>query len=113
MLHSAYFIGECSCAKSSVDDSGTCRGVVLSRAATILRSIETHPPTGRFVCQWQMPKASFFNGAPGGCCCCCCSVCPAVTFNRQALLLGWVCHNLPVMCDFICLFRGKPRFIGS
>jgi hypothetical protein len=28
-------------AESSVDDLGTCRGVVLSRAATILRSIET------------------------------------------------------------------------
>lgn len=30
-------------AESSVDDLGTCRGVVLSRAATILRSIETQP----------------------------------------------------------------------
>ena len=38
-----------SCTESSVDDLGTCRGVVLSRAATILRSIETQPPTGRFV----------------------------------------------------------------
>lgn len=37
------------CTKSSVDDLGTCRGVVLSRAATILRSIETQPSTGRFV----------------------------------------------------------------
>lgn len=27
--------------ESTVDDFGTCRGVVLSRAATILRSIET------------------------------------------------------------------------
>lgn len=36
-------------AKSSVDDLGTCLGVVRSRAATILRSIETHPLTGRFV----------------------------------------------------------------
>ena len=35
--------------ESSVDDLGTCRGVVLSRAATILRSIETQPLTGRFV----------------------------------------------------------------
>ena len=40
---------EDSCTESSVDDLGTCRGVVLSRAATILRSIETQPPTGRFV----------------------------------------------------------------
>lgn len=40
---------ENSCTESSVDDLGTCRGVVLSRAATILRSIETQPPTGRFV----------------------------------------------------------------
>jgi hypothetical protein len=38
-----------SCTESSVDDLGTCRGVVLSRAATILRSIETQPSTGRFV----------------------------------------------------------------
>jgi hypothetical protein len=35
--------------ESSVDDLCTCRGVVLSRAATILRSIETQPLTGRFV----------------------------------------------------------------
>ncbi|GBN41576.1 hypothetical protein AVEN_113657-1 [Araneus ventricosus] len=31
------------------DDLGTGLGVVSSRAATILRSIETHPLTGRFV----------------------------------------------------------------
>jgi hypothetical protein len=49
VLLTAYFIGECFSAKSSVDDLGTCRGVVLSRAATILRSIETYPLTGRFV----------------------------------------------------------------
>ncbi len=36
-------------AESFVDDLGTCRGVVISRAATILRSIETQPLTGRFV----------------------------------------------------------------
>jgi hypothetical protein len=30
-------------AESYVDDLGNCRGVVLSRAATILRSIETQP----------------------------------------------------------------------
>ena len=35
--------------ESSVDDLGTCRGVVLRRAVTILRSIETQPLTGRFV----------------------------------------------------------------
>ena len=35
--------------ESSVDDLGTCRGVVLRRAASILRSIETQPLTGRFV----------------------------------------------------------------
>lgn len=35
--------------KSSVDDLGTGRGVVLNRAATILRFIETHPLTGGFV----------------------------------------------------------------
>src|ERR1700688_930857 len=40
---------ECRSTESSVDDLGTCRGVVLSRAATILRSIETQPSTGRFV----------------------------------------------------------------
>lgn len=36
-------------AKSSVDDLGAGRGVVLSRAATTLRSIETQPSTGGFV----------------------------------------------------------------
>jgi hypothetical protein len=35
--------------ESSVDDLSTCRGVVLRRAVTILRSIETQPLTGRFV----------------------------------------------------------------
>jgi hypothetical protein len=40
---------DCRSTESSVDDLGTCRGVVLSRAATILRSIETQPSTGRFV----------------------------------------------------------------
>lgn len=30
-------------AESYVDDLGNCRGVVLSRAANILRSIETYP----------------------------------------------------------------------
>ena len=36
--------------KSFVDDLGLGRGVVLIRAATLLRSIETKPWTGRFVC---------------------------------------------------------------
>jgi hypothetical protein len=43
-------------AKSSVDDLGTCRGVVLSRAATILRSIETLPSTRRFVLNTRTPS---------------------------------------------------------
>jgi hypothetical protein len=34
---------QCPGAKSLVDDLGYSRGVVLSRAATILRSIETKP----------------------------------------------------------------------
>ena len=42
--------------ESIADDSGTCRGVVLSRAATILRSIETQPSTGRFVPQQEQPS---------------------------------------------------------
>ena len=37
-------------AKSFVDDLVLGRGVVLSRAATSLRSIETQPWTRRFVC---------------------------------------------------------------
>lgn len=37
-------------AKSFVDDLVLGRGVVLSRAATTLRSIETQPWTRRFVC---------------------------------------------------------------
>ena len=40
-------------AKSFVDDLGLGRGVVLIRAATLLRSIETKPWTGRFVCYRQ------------------------------------------------------------
>jgi hypothetical protein len=36
-------------AKSFADDLGTSRGVVPSRAATTLRSIETKPLTGGFV----------------------------------------------------------------
>ena len=36
--------------KSFVDDLAFGRGVVLSRAATSLRSIETQPWTRRFVC---------------------------------------------------------------
>jgi hypothetical protein len=42
-------LAEDSCTESSVDYLNTSRGVVLSRAATILRSIETQPSTGRFV----------------------------------------------------------------
>lgn len=34
---------QCRDTKSSADDSSTSRGVVLSRAAPTLRSIETHP----------------------------------------------------------------------
>ena len=40
-------------AKSFVDDLVFGRGVVLSRAATSLRSIETQPWTRRFVCLRQ------------------------------------------------------------
>ena len=40
----------CGGAKSFVDDLVFGRGVVLSRAATSLRSIETQPWTRRFVC---------------------------------------------------------------
>ena len=46
--YSVICLGDLS-VESFVDDLGTCRGVVLSRAATILRSIETQPSTGRFV----------------------------------------------------------------
>ena len=42
-----YRAGNCTChswgIRSSVDDLGTGRGVVFSRAAPTLRSIETHP----------------------------------------------------------------------
>ena len=50
--------------ESSVDDLGTCRGVVLRRAVTILRSIETQPLTGRFVRsvgQSSLAVVSFFS----------------------------------------------------
>ena len=43
--------------KSSVDDLGTGRRVVLNRAATILRFIETHRLTGGFV---TSTKGGFF-----------------------------------------------------
>jgi hypothetical protein len=49
LLQPEFTHSKCSSTESSVDDLGTCRGVVLSRAATILRSIETQPSTGRFV----------------------------------------------------------------
>ena len=48
--------------ESSVDDLGTCRAVVLSRAATILRSIETQASTGRFVlAREQLSAAGAFG----------------------------------------------------
>ena len=40
---------QCWGAKSFADDLVTGRGVVLSRAATTLRSVETKPMIGRFV----------------------------------------------------------------
>jgi hypothetical protein len=40
---------QCRGAKSFADDLVTGRGVVLSRAASTLRSVETYPPSGRFV----------------------------------------------------------------
>ena len=46
--------------ESSVDDLGTCRGVVLRRAVTILRSIETQPLTGRFVRSVGQSSPLFF-----------------------------------------------------
>ena len=45
--------------KSSVDDLGAGRGVVLSRAATTLRSIETQPSTGGFVSEMLAKFAHF------------------------------------------------------
>ena len=50
--------------ESSVDDLSTCRGVVLSRAATILRSIETHPLTGRFVRASVLPMHLLSGNLP-------------------------------------------------
>ena len=47
--------------ESSVDDLGTCRGVVLRRAVTILRSIETQPLTGRFVRSVGQSSAVILN----------------------------------------------------
>ena len=44
-----YHLLELASAESSVDDFDTCRGDVLIRAVTILRYIESQPPTGRFV----------------------------------------------------------------
>ena len=40
---------QCRGAKSLADDLITGQGVVSSRAASILRSVETHPLIGRFV----------------------------------------------------------------
>lgn len=39
-------------AKSLVDDLGFCRGVVLSRAAALLRSVETKP-YDRWICLFE------------------------------------------------------------
>lgn len=50
---------QCRGAKSFADDLGVSRGVVLSRAATILRSIETKP------CDWKIcppQKGESFSG---------------------------------------------------
>ena len=43
------YTARCRSAESSVDDFDTCRGDVFIRAVTILRYIESQPPTGRFV----------------------------------------------------------------
>ena len=48
-------------AKSFVDDLVLGRGVVLSRAATSLRSIETQPWTRRFVCFKTHVSISWFG----------------------------------------------------
>ena len=40
---------QCKGAKSFADDLVTGQGVVLSRAASTLRSVETQPSVGRFV----------------------------------------------------------------
>ena len=58
LLQPEFTHSKCSSTESSVDDLGTCRGVVLSRAATILRSIETQPSTGRFV---RFSRTTFFS----------------------------------------------------
>ena len=42
---------QCRGAKSLADDLITGQGVVSSRAASILRSVETYPLIGRFVCR--------------------------------------------------------------
>ena len=52
-------------AKSFVDDLGWSRGVVLSRAATILRSIETQPCDSK-IC--SLLTSIFFERMQGGGC---------------------------------------------
>ena len=61
--------------KSFVDDLVLGRGVVISRAATSLRSVETQPWTRRFV-RTRRATISGLAWGPGratvsvGCCCC-------------------------------------------
>ena len=49
LYHNRNNQGQCWGAKSFADDLDTGRGVVLSRAATTLRSVETKPTIGWFV----------------------------------------------------------------
>ena len=56
---------QCRDAKSFVDDLGLCRGVVLSRAAASLRSIETKP-FDREICPQQTDTSLLITSERGG-----------------------------------------------
>src|SRR6185437_150991 len=78
-----------------------CRGVVLRRAVTILRSIETQPLTGRFVRFAGQSSPAFVCRI-----CCCrdprvmCSLSLGFRTNMVAKVLNWSLKALP---DIVCL----------
>ena len=68
---------QCRGAKSFVDDLGLSRGVVLSRAATLLRSIETKPFDSKICPLWT--DTSSVSGLPS---------LPGVTLVSGSLFFG-------------------------
>lgn len=82
----------CMSIKWSVDDPRACQGVVLSRAAIILRSIETHPLTGRFV---HFDEQSSYW---------CCVLPDAIKLSSYQAIKHWHTYTLwHYMCVYMCV----------